>query len=355
MPTSRRPPVALVDDQLGPLAQPNPFAVAIAHAQLEIDRRQVRLQRAGGDRRQRLVVGMAHRLQFGERQSAGARRQAEHLEHRFRPGDAPLREVPIPQAASAAIEREIDMAAHRRLGAGARLRPSRLQSEGAGRADQGERGGAEQQDHDQRRTPPRPQQFVDRRDEGDLAGRGAQVAHRGECVVAVGALHPERPRLVGENGQRFGGAEHGFERRAGCERRIGGDHHAGAVGEQRTRRLEIRIGGEDRPKRVGRRGGRRGRQRFVEPRRQRGGEDVEIARPPGERAFALGAQVLERQSEQGDEQQRGEDGRQRGRPGGEPAQDRRATRLVWPPRPGLRRRRKSVDCRACTRHRIPRN
>ena len=66
-------------------------------------------------------------------------------------------------------------------------------------------------------------------------GVGAQVAHRGEFIVAVGALHPQRPRFVGENGQRFGGAEHGFERRAGRERRIGGDHHAGAVGEQRAR------------------------------------------------------------------------------------------------------------------------
>ena len=246
------------------------------------------------------------------------------------------------------------MAAHRRLGAGARLRPSRLQGEGAGRADQGERGGAEQQDHDQRRTPPRPQQFADRRDEGDLAGRGAQVAHRGEFIVAVGALHPERPRLVGENGQRFGGAEHGFERRACCERRIGGDHHAGAVGEQRARRLDIRIGGEDRPQRLGRRGGRRGGQRFVKARGERGGENVEIARPRGERAFALGAQMLECQSEQSEQQQRGEDGRQRWRPGGKPTPCRRAAG-PFGPLGSAAPQAQVVDCRARTRHRIPRN
>ena len=355
MPTSRRAAGRRVDDQFGALAQPNPFAVAIAHAQLEVDRRRVRLLRAGGDRRQRLVVGMAHRLQFGERQLAGARRQAQHLEHRFRPGDAPLREVPIPQAASAAIEREIDMAAHRRLGAGARLRPPRLQGEGAGRADQGERGGAEQQDHDQRRTPPRPQQFVDRRDEGDLAGRGAQVAHRGEFVVAVGALHPERPGLVGENGQRFGGAEHGFERRAGRERRIGGDHHAGAVGEQRARRLEIRIGGEDRPKRLGRRGGRRGRQRFVKARRRarwRRRRD----RAPRRRARVRARSANARRSVR--TERTSSSAAKRGGSAGAQAASRpnvAAPRARLAPSARPRRRRKSVDCRARTRHRIPRN
>ena len=85
------------------------------------------------------------------------------------------------------------------------------------------------------------------------------------------------------------------------------------------------------PQRLGRRGGRRGGQRFVKARGERGGEDVEIARPAGERAFALGAQMLECQSEQSERaaaRRRGAAARAPRRQAG-PMSPRRGP--VWPP------------------------
>ena len=51
MPTRRRRPGRRIRDEFGALAQPDPLAVPVAHAEFEVDGRQPRLQRAFGDRR----------------------------------------------------------------------------------------------------------------------------------------------------------------------------------------------------------------------------------------------------------------------------------------------------------------
>jgi len=81
-------------------------------------------------------------------------------------------------------------------------------------------------------------------------------------------------------------------------------------------------------------------------------ESADDAMATVERALALGAQVLECQSEQSEKQQRGEEERQRGRPGGEPTQCRRA-QDPFGSLGSAAPRAQALDCRARTRHHIP--
>ena len=58
------------------------------------------------------IIGMNQRIDFAKAEKVVARLQAQYREHRVRPEDAAAGEVPIPQAATAAIERGVDAAAH---------------------------------------------------------------------------------------------------------------------------------------------------------------------------------------------------------------------------------------------------
>ncbi len=109
MPTSRRPPIASSSTSLCALAQPDPVPVARRACGIR-DRSTLRLRRAPprSRPRQRLVVGMDQHFDFGERK-ARAERQTEHFEHRSRPGRPAAVEIPVPEAAASAIEREFEM------------------------------------------------------------------------------------------------------------------------------------------------------------------------------------------------------------------------------------------------------
>ena len=63
------------------------------------------------DRLQALVLGVHQRLQVRDRPVAGPLDEIEHAEHRRRPDDPPALQVPGPQAAASAIERQIDTGA----------------------------------------------------------------------------------------------------------------------------------------------------------------------------------------------------------------------------------------------------
>ena len=69
-------------------------------------------------------------VDFAEGEESAVGVDAEHVVHRIRPIDASPRQIPIPEAATAAIERRIDAAANslaRKVGLS---RPRRLQEKG---------------------------------------------------------------------------------------------------------------------------------------------------------------------------------------------------------------------------------
>src|SRR6185437_7096214 len=90
-----------------------PAALRMAHAKGVIDRLRLRF---GEPCRQYVevdVVWMHQRPELAESEQFVLRRQSEHVEHRTRPKNTAARQIPIPQAAAAAIERRINAAANR--------------------------------------------------------------------------------------------------------------------------------------------------------------------------------------------------------------------------------------------------
>ena len=92
------------------------------------------------------VVGMDERVDLAEGQEIVLRLEAEDGEHRMRPEDAAAREVPVPQAAAAAVERGVDAAAHGVVDQVGFARARRLPVEGEAEDQQHEAGGRRQRD-----------------------------------------------------------------------------------------------------------------------------------------------------------------------------------------------------------------
>ena len=78
--------------------------------------------------------------------SSSLRLEAEDREHRMRPEDAAAREVPVPQAAAAAVERGVDAAAHGVVDDVGLARARRLPVEGEAEDQQDEAGGGRERD-----------------------------------------------------------------------------------------------------------------------------------------------------------------------------------------------------------------
>ena len=70
--------------------------------------------------------------------------EPENVEHRMRPEDAAARDVPVPQAAAAAIERGVDAAAHHVVDSVGLAGPRRLPVEGKAEDQHDKSGGGEQ-------------------------------------------------------------------------------------------------------------------------------------------------------------------------------------------------------------------
>jgi hypothetical protein len=92
--------------------QPHPLAVRMAHAEIMIDRLGLTVGELGRNLVELDVVRMDERVDLAERQQFVARVEPENREHRMRPEDAAAREIPVPQAAAAAVERGVDAPAH---------------------------------------------------------------------------------------------------------------------------------------------------------------------------------------------------------------------------------------------------
>ena len=150
----RRAARLLVLDQFGALSQPDPAAVGRAHAKLDVD---IVASAIGGELGNRLeahVLWMNERLQFRHRPWVRPFGEVEHVEHRGRPDDATAANVPGPQSAAAAIERQIDAGAAGAVVASALEPRARIGGVEAGR-DEEERDRRGEQGHDDcRHVPP---------------------------------------------------------------------------------------------------------------------------------------------------------------------------------------------------------
>ncbi len=93
-------------------AQPDPVTVGVLHAEGLVDVLDFTGDQPVGNREQVDVVGFHQRIDLAEGEEVVAGVQTQHGEHRLRPEDPAALEVPVPQAAAAAIERGIDPAAY---------------------------------------------------------------------------------------------------------------------------------------------------------------------------------------------------------------------------------------------------
>ena len=160
--------------------------------------------------------------------------QPENVEHRLRPEDAAARQVPIPQAAAAAVERGIDAAADRFVDHVRFARPRRLPVEGEAEDQHDKTGGGRQRDGQRRERAPGRQRRVARLHDGDLAERRLEHAHGRQRAGLVGQRDFEDAGAGAEGGERLRRAEQVDQAAAdgGVGGRRGGRDHAVRIGQE---------------------------------------------------------------------------------------------------------------------------
>ncbi len=224
--------VVRVVHEFGAGAQPHPFAGRAADAEFVIEQRGLGGGELFGERVEILVVGMDHRIDFAERQELVLTLVAEKLIHGIRPVEPTASDIPIPQSATAAVQRGIDPVADlladfvRRAGA---IRLHHIRNADPEQHD--DRGGEQRHMPDGAR-PPAGQNAGQGLQQGDLPGRCGKRAHGGDAVDA--AREPDRhdAGAVGEGRQGLRFAEKVDQRFGnGHGRRVNSQHLAGRVDE----------------------------------------------------------------------------------------------------------------------------
>ena len=170
--------LARLAHQLAARAQPDPVAVGVAHAEGVIDGGRRRFGEFGREIVEPQVVRMGEGADVAERQQVVLGLQAQDLEHRLRPEDAAARQVPIPQAAAAPVERGIDAAADRFVDQVRFPRPRRLPVEGEAEDQHDEAGGGREGNGERGERAPGRQRRVARLHDGDLARTGLAACAR---------------------------------------------------------------------------------------------------------------------------------------------------------------------------------
>ena len=185
--------------------QPDPVAVGVLHAKGLVDVVELAGDQLIGDREQIDVVGFHQRVDFAEGEQVVAGVEPQHGEHRLRPEDPAARQVPVPQAAAAAIERGVDPAAHRVIDQVALAGAGRLPVEGKAE-DQHDKARGGRKRHRQRgvRSPQRLDLFLD--DDG-LAGQRLDRAQRRQRAVSVGQDHVGDAALLAGRCQQLRGGD----------------------------------------------------------------------------------------------------------------------------------------------------
>ncbi|GJD59693.1 hypothetical protein IFDJLNFL_5624 [Methylobacterium dankookense] len=283
---------------LGAGAQPDIGAVGAAHAEGVVDDGLV-----GGEPPREAVevavVGMDEGVHLAEGEILVLALVAEQGVHRVRPVDPPARDVPVPQAAAAAAERDVEALADlladpvRPLGAAA------LQAVGEADADDDEGGGADQHDLVAGAGMPAPEQRLQglhHRDPPPVR----QTVHGGDERLAVRGRQLGRAEALAEGGQRLAIPEQpGEARRVPVERRMGGED--ALLGGDQDQAAAVAGGGL---------GGQAAEVALVAGPRRRGraGEDLDLGGGGGDDLVALAADVQRRDADEA-----GEEGREQRR------------------------------------------
>ena len=188
----------------------------------------------GGEIVELHVVGMHQRADVAEGQQVVLGLQPENVEHRLRPEDAAAREVPIPQAAAAAVERGIDAAADGLVDHVRFARAGRLPVEGKAEDQHDEAGGGRQRDGERGERAPGRERRVARLHDGDLAERRFEHAHGRQRAAVVGQRDFHDAGAGAEGGERLRRTEQVDQAAAdgGVGGRRGGRDHAVGIGQQ---------------------------------------------------------------------------------------------------------------------------
>ena len=191
--------------ELAAHAQPDPVAVGVLHAEGLVDVVDLAGDQLVGDVEQVDVVGFHQRVDLAEGEEVVAGIEPEHGEHRLRPEDPAARQVPVPQAAAAAVERGVDPAAHRVVDEVALAGAGRLPVEGEAEDQHDEARGGRQR-HRQRgvRSPERLVLFLD---DDDLAGQRLDQQRDRKRAVAVRQDHVVDDALLAGRGQQLRGGD----------------------------------------------------------------------------------------------------------------------------------------------------
>ena len=228
--------IAGLADDFAASAQPDPMAAGVSHAEGVVDRGGARFGEIGRQRIQFKIVGVHQRVDVAEAEQIVLGLEAENVEHRLRPEDAAARQVPVPQAAAAAIERGVDAAAHGLIDDVGLAGAGRLPVKGKAEDQHDEAGGGRQSDRQRGQRAPRRQRRVARLHGGQLAEGCVQQAHGGECRRAAGQDDFHHAGAGAKGGERLRRAEQVDQTAADGE--IGGgdrrDHNALIVGQQKA-------------------------------------------------------------------------------------------------------------------------
>ena len=127
--------------------------------------------------------------------------EPEQSEHRLRPEDTAARQIPVPKAAAAAVERGVDPAPYRVIDEVALAGAGRLPVKGKAE-DQHHKACRRRQRHRQRRVRS-PQRLVPFLDDHDLAGQGLHQQRDRKRLVAVRKDHVRDDALMAGRGQQL--------------------------------------------------------------------------------------------------------------------------------------------------------
>ena len=201
--------------------QPDPVAAGMLHAEGLVDVVDLAGDQLVGDLEQVDVVGFHQRVDFAEGEEVVAGVEPEHGEHRLRPEDPAARQIPVPQAAAAAIERGVDPAAHRVVDEIALAGAGRLPVEGEAEDQHDEPRGCGKC-HRQRRVRS-PERIVLFLDDDDLAGQRLDQPRGRQRAVAVRQGHVADDALLAGGGEQLRRADHVENAVAPVEAGLGGN------------------------------------------------------------------------------------------------------------------------------------
>ena len=176
---------------------------------------------------------MGERADVAERQQVVLGREPENLEHRLRPENAAARQVPIPQAAAAPVERGIDAAADRLIDQVRFPRPCRLPMEGEAEDQHDEAGGGRERDGEGGERAPGRQRGLARLQDGELPERCLQHAHGRQRAAGVrqGDFHDAGVGAEGGEGLRWTDEVDQAAADGGVGGGRGRHHHAFRIGQ----------------------------------------------------------------------------------------------------------------------------